>query len=407
MQGRNWMALAMLAPGSRMTSAAATTPLPDRNTGEQREFQFSIDGQQVASELGFGAPAAVQPGIDRGIPVHLEPVRRDAGPVVGRAGEGDHAGRAPTRSRARSGATSATAASTRAIRSCGRVVPIDNQQLAVHAGRPDPARTGCTSSATMEYEREPRTSIWNTPYPRFNVELEGDETIKMGGVRLDYQISPQVRVMGKVSEGRRLRPFDPGNNSHPAATGIDRRDQPRGPRAADAGAEQSGGERDQGGVCAMDLPEREPHHLVEPLAGGQRRHDRIAAHHVHRLHDRRQHVLPAARRPGHLERARRLHVFVQRAGPPRPADRRRVPPLYRRREQLPGVHGPAERHQRAPLRPISRRSFRTPSTPTPGTWRRSPRWCGPTTSASETSRPTISGRSLAPGCRTTGRSPRT
>ena len=53
-QGRNWMALAMLAPGSRMTSAASTTPLPDRNTGEQREFQLTIDGQQVASELGFG-----------------------------------------------------------------------------------------------------------------------------------------------------------------------------------------------------------------------------------------------------------------------------------------------------------------------------------------------------------------
>ena len=37
-QGRNWMALAMLAPGSRMTSDASATPVPDRNIGEQREF---------------------------------------------------------------------------------------------------------------------------------------------------------------------------------------------------------------------------------------------------------------------------------------------------------------------------------------------------------------------------------
>jgi hypothetical protein len=53
-QGRNWMALAMLAPGSRMTSDSATTPVPDRNIGEQREFQLTLDGQQVSSERGFG-----------------------------------------------------------------------------------------------------------------------------------------------------------------------------------------------------------------------------------------------------------------------------------------------------------------------------------------------------------------
>ena len=51
-QGRNWMSLALLAPGSRMTNPRGTTPLPDRNQGEQREFQLSLDGQNVAGELG-------------------------------------------------------------------------------------------------------------------------------------------------------------------------------------------------------------------------------------------------------------------------------------------------------------------------------------------------------------------
>ena len=50
-QGRNWMSLAMLAPGSRMTNPTGNTPLPDRNVGEQREFQLSLDGQNVAGEL--------------------------------------------------------------------------------------------------------------------------------------------------------------------------------------------------------------------------------------------------------------------------------------------------------------------------------------------------------------------
>ena len=52
--GRNWMALALLAPGSRTSSTNATAPLPDRNGGEAREFQLNLDGQQMSSELGAG-----------------------------------------------------------------------------------------------------------------------------------------------------------------------------------------------------------------------------------------------------------------------------------------------------------------------------------------------------------------
>src|SRR5205085_10628876 len=73
--------------------------------------------------------------------------------------------------------------------------------------------------AHYQYEREPKTSIWNTPYPKFNVQLEGNETVKMGGGRVDYQLSPNNRLMGKVTDSERWQPFTAGNNSHPAATG--------------------------------------------------------------------------------------------------------------------------------------------------------------------------------------------
>src|SRR4029453_16422456 len=52
--GRNWMALALLAPGSRTLAVNATTPLPDRNGGEAREFQLNMDGQQVSADIGTG-----------------------------------------------------------------------------------------------------------------------------------------------------------------------------------------------------------------------------------------------------------------------------------------------------------------------------------------------------------------
>ena len=56
--GRNWMALALLAPGSRTqagaSGVASQIPLPDRNGGEAREFQLNVDGQQVSADIGTG-----------------------------------------------------------------------------------------------------------------------------------------------------------------------------------------------------------------------------------------------------------------------------------------------------------------------------------------------------------------
>lgn len=54
-QGRNWMALALLAPGSRTSSTNANSPLPDRNGGEVREYQTNLDGVQVTNSLGGGS----------------------------------------------------------------------------------------------------------------------------------------------------------------------------------------------------------------------------------------------------------------------------------------------------------------------------------------------------------------
>jgi hypothetical protein len=217
-QGRNWMALAMLAPGSRMTSPTSTTPLPDRNAGEQREFQFSIDGQQVASELGYGA----QPRYSQESIAEFQFLSNRFDATQGRSSG------VQVRAITRSGANTLSGSVRGNFRDSrfnaenpvlDRVVPIDNQQFAFTLGGPI-LRDKLHFFGHFEYEREPRTSIWNTPYPRFNVELEGNETIKMGGTRVDYQLTSGTRLMGKLSEGRRWRPFDPGNNSHPAATGT-------------------------------------------------------------------------------------------------------------------------------------------------------------------------------------------
>ena len=57
--GRNYIALAMLAPGSRQVPVASSREnservLVDRNNNETREFLVNVDGQTVTSDFGSG-----------------------------------------------------------------------------------------------------------------------------------------------------------------------------------------------------------------------------------------------------------------------------------------------------------------------------------------------------------------
>ena len=91
--GRNWIGLAMLAPGARTVPVAGTRensekPLPDRNNNETREFHLNVDGQQVTSELGRAVSRDTARIRSRSSSTSRT-VRRDAGPVGGRTGQRD------------------------------------------------------------------------------------------------------------------------------------------------------------------------------------------------------------------------------------------------------------------------------------------------------------------------------
>ncbi|MBI4887829.1 MAG: TonB-dependent receptor [Acidobacteria bacterium] len=215
--GRNWMALALLAPGSRTSSTNAVTPLPDRNGGEAREFQLNMDGQQVSNEIGTGN----QPRYSQDAIAEFQFVSNRFDATQGRSSgvqvnaitkSGTNQFSGLVRGNFRNSRFNAENPVLR------RVEPINNQQLSVAAGGPI-IRDRLHYFGNVEYEREPRSSIWNTPYPFLNVELHGDRTIKLGGVRGDYQISNAVRVMGKGGWGRLWEPFGAGAaNNSPAAT---------------------------------------------------------------------------------------------------------------------------------------------------------------------------------------------
>jgi hypothetical protein len=217
--GRNWLALAMLAPGSRTTPGTVNTnPLPDRNDGEVREYQLNIDGQQVTQDLGTG----VQPRYSQDSIAEFQFISNRFDATMGRSSG------VQVKAITRSGTNTFSGLFRANFRDdqfnaedpvVNQVLPMNNQQLSGAVGGPI-ILDRLHYFGNFEYERAPKTSIWNTPFPTFNVTLNGKESIKMGGGRLDYQLSPNNRIMGKWHEGRRYDPFGAGNANHPAATGF-------------------------------------------------------------------------------------------------------------------------------------------------------------------------------------------
>jgi len=223
--GRNWMALALLAPGSRTqagaTGTAAQIPLPDRNGGEAREFQLNVDGQQVSADIGTGGQAKFSQ--DSIAEFQFVANRFDA--TMGRSTG------VQVNAITKSGSNQVAGLFRGNFRNSRfnaenpvlhTVEKVDNQQYSTTFGGPI-MRDKLHFFGNYEYEREPRESIFNSPYPVFNGSpLVGKNTQQKGGVRLDYQVSTQTRLMGKFSRATIFEPFGVGNTGFKGSTGTNR-----------------------------------------------------------------------------------------------------------------------------------------------------------------------------------------
>ena len=213
--GRNWMSLSLLAPGNR-TNTQGSVPVQDRHSGDVREFELNVDGQQVTAVLGVGNQAryskdsiaefqfianrfdATQ-GRSSGVQVNAitkSGTNTPSGTLVGSFRDSKFNAEDPV---------------------LHVVVPYSDQQWAGTFGGPI-RKDKLHFFGHYDYEHQPLTSIWNTPYPAFNISLKGVTSIKMAGLRLDYELSPQMRLMTKVSGSNLFQPFGAGTNNHPGAT---------------------------------------------------------------------------------------------------------------------------------------------------------------------------------------------
>src|SRR3989475_4928694 len=216
-QGRNWMSLVLLAPGNR-TNDQGGTPVQDRI--DVREFQINVDGLPVTANLGTGNQAMYS----RDSIAEFQFISNRFDATQGRSSG------VQVNAVTKSGTNLLSGSLLGNFRNSAwnaedpvllRVLPYSNQQISGTVGGPI-VQNKLHFFRNYEYEPEPRTSIWNTPYRAFNVELDGIRNVKLGGVRVDHQMSSKMRLMGKVSHSSLWEPFGSGTNNHPSATNSNR-----------------------------------------------------------------------------------------------------------------------------------------------------------------------------------------
>ena len=237
----------------------------------------------------------------------------DAGPLVGRAGQRGH----------QVGNEQAVGSVQRLFRDSdwnaedhvlGQRLPYHEPAVQHDGRRPDSARPAALLRQLRVRPRRRRPASGTRRIPSFNIDADGHETKKMGGLRLDYQLSPSIAPDGERAPGQshQSRSDRGGNNNHPASADNEDRNVQRIPGAVDAGVQQQRLNEVKVGYAELQVWIREPDDLVEPLAGGQRHHRRPSAHHLHGFHGRRQPERAAHPRPEHVFGPRRLHLVTTR-----------------------------------------------------------------------------------------------
>ncbi len=203
--GRSWIDLTMLAPGSRLNSVSE---VPVSATGNTVTFQLNLDGQSVTNNMavGFG-----QPRYSRDAIAEFEFISNRFDASQGRSSGVQVNAVTKSGTNTNAGSFSGYFRNDKfnaADPVAGVVIPYSDQQLSATYGGPI-MRDRFHYFGSFEYEREPQTYIYNTPYPYFNGTLTGTRTEKKGIGRLDYQFSPQMRFSLRGSRYQNYLPYDP------------------------------------------------------------------------------------------------------------------------------------------------------------------------------------------------------
>jgi hypothetical protein len=224
--GRNWMDLTMLAPGSN-ANAVGESPIATANRSEAHagDFQLNLDGQQISNMMAcarWGQPKFSRDAIGEFefISSRFDATQgRSTGVQVNavtKAGTNSYAGTVSGYFR-----DSSLIAKDFIV---NRVLPYSDQQFSTTFGGPL-RRDRNHFFGYYEGEREPQSYFFNGPYAAFNIaDLTGTRTEHKGGGRLDNQLNSSTRLMVRGNVWRYSQPFTDaanggstgGNSLHPS-----------------------------------------------------------------------------------------------------------------------------------------------------------------------------------------------
>ena len=188
--GRNWVDLTLLAAGSRQNAVNET---PVSGGGTTVRFELNLDGQQVTNTMAttFGQPRYSRDAIGE---FEFVSNRFDASQ--------GHSSGVQVNAITKSGTNTLGGSFSGYFRSdkfnaadpvAHAVLPYSDQQLSVTFGGPI-VKDRFHYFGSFEYEREPQTYVYTTPYPHFNGSLTGTRTERKEIARFDYQFSPRTRL---------------------------------------------------------------------------------------------------------------------------------------------------------------------------------------------------------------------
>ena len=220
--GRNWMDLTLLAPGARRNEGGGFAQF------RQGYSQTNVDGQQITINY-HSQTDSEQPGFSRDAIAEFEVIAnrfdategRSQGMIVNaitKSGTNTFAGTfggyfRDDRFNAEDFITN-------------RVLPYSNQQLSTTFGGPI-RRDRMHFFGAYEFEHEPKTYTFTSPYPAFNIDQEFPTKVHKALGRLDAQFTPQTRLSARVSYFNNIFYAGGGATSHPSASGTRKRETPQ------------------------------------------------------------------------------------------------------------------------------------------------------------------------------------
>ena len=214
-QGREWVALVMLAPGSRVNEVNSDQPSTVGSRGSRRggDYQLNIDGQQI-SVLLTGTQESAHPRLSRDAIAEFEYLSNRFDATQGRSMGLQVNAITKSGTNRLSGSVGGYFRHDElnaADHVIGEVLEYQNQQVSVTVGGPI-RKDRLHFFANYEYEREPDVAVYTTPYPHLNRTFDATNTEKKSGGRVDLQFSPRTRLAVRGSGSWSMNPA-PGSST--------------------------------------------------------------------------------------------------------------------------------------------------------------------------------------------------